>query len=337
MNILCLILIVLCSFSFSKLALAASELDARKQISGSVKAAFMQDDFSALEEMSRNYRVSRSRTTSGLWNLTLFYAGIGAGINEVVEANEREVAFRELGDKITRWARQYPDSPTPHIVFSMVHIEHAWEYRGRGYAYTVPPEAWVPFRKYIALAKQNLEAHKAIAAADPKWYEVMLIVARTEGWERGDFDRLLSEALEREPAFYQTYFQALEYLLPKWHGGVKEIEEFARDAVRRTTQTEGQGMYARIYWYASQAQFENNLFSESSVVWPSMKLGFDDVVARYPDAWNLNNYAKFACLARDKTKMKELLKRIDHDVVVEAWEPNYLFPLCSKWALEEVM
>lgn len=41
---------------------------------------------------------------------------------------------------------------------------------------------------------------------------MMLTVTRAEGWDRSRVNRLLAEALDREPLFYQTYFTALEYL-----------------------------------------------------------------------------------------------------------------------------
>jgi hypothetical protein len=199
----------------------------------------------------------------------------------------------------------------------------------------VNPEAWAPFNKYIQMARDNLEEHKSIAVEDPRWYETMLTIARAQGWERDQFDLLVSEALDREPLFYQTYFLALEYLLPKWHGDILEIERFAQEAVKRTANEEGGGMCARIYWFASQTEFENKLFSSSVAVWPRMKAGFEDVIARYPDAWNVNNYAKFACLAQDKPKTRELLARIGSATVPEAWRPAPLLPRCTAWASTE--
>jgi hypothetical protein len=72
-----------------------------------------------------------------------------------------------------------------------------------------------------------LELHKAVASVDARWYEEMLTVARAEGWDRPQFESLLKEGLDREPYSYQTYSMALEYLLPKWHGDLIEIENFA--------------------------------------------------------------------------------------------------------------
>jgi len=335
MRPICITMLLLGSLVLSNQSFATSEMEDRALISGAAQKAFLGGDFSQLEDASRSYRTTKSRTASGLWKLTLFYHGIASGIEVQAGAHEREAAFRQLEDKTMKWAQLYPDSPSAYIAQSIVHIAHAWAYRGNGYAATVKPDAWVPFQKYISLARQNLEAHKSVAAADPRWYETMLTVARAEGWERNEFDSLLNEALDREPAYYQTYFLALDYLLPKWHGGTREIEEFAREAVRRTSKQEGRGMYARIYWYASQTQFQNELFSKSFAEWPRMKGGFEDVIARYPDAWNLNNYAKFACLAHDKPKVRELMKRIESAIVIDAWQPQSMLQQCSDWVLRE--
>ncbi|MFC4314939.1 DUF4034 domain-containing protein [Steroidobacter flavus] len=242
------------------------------------------------------------------------------------------VPFKALEQQVRRWQQQYPESPTSHIAMSELYLELAWAYRGSGSAATVRKEAWEPFYKNVALARQNLEAHKAIAAVDPRWYEAMLIVARAQGWGRDEFYRLLEEALQREPCFYQTYFAAIQYLLPKWHGDAREIEAFARWAVDRTAQLEGEGMYARIYWYASQAQFRLKLFERSEVVWPRMKQGFDDVVAKYPDTWNLSNYARFACLARDKETTREVMERIPSEALAEIWQPIQVWQGCWDWS-----
>ncbi len=308
----------------------ASELEARERIAGSIREAFDKEDFAKIEVAASNYRTTRSRTASGLWKLTLLYIGVYRAIDESVKESEREKAFRRLDAKVTKWEGQFPQSPTPQIARSILLNAHAWAYRGDSFAYKVPAENWAPFHKYISMARQSLEGHKAIAAVDPTWYVQMLGVARAEGWDRSEFDALLNEALEREPAFYETYFTALEYLLPKWHGGTREIELFAREAVKRTFAQEGWGMYARIYWAASETQFRNALFKDSSAQWPNMKKGFEDVIARYPDVWNLNNYAKFACLARDKPKTRELLNRIQSNFVTQIWEP----PALRQWCID---
>jgi hypothetical protein len=57
------------------------------------------------------------------------------------------------------------------------------------------------------------------------------------------------------------------------------------------------------------------------------------VIARYPDAWNQNNFAKFSCLARDKNKTTELFEQVREEFVPDAWQPMSLYTQCSFWLL----
>jgi hypothetical protein len=323
-----------CAFIPVESAKATTELEQRAAISASVEEKFQANDFAQLENMSRQFRTEKSRTASGLWNLSLFYASLDGAIKNQSQGEDRDASFEAIEGRIREWASKFPESPTAHIAHSQVLIERAWAHRGSGYARSVKPEAWAPFEHYIAMAKANLEKFKSVASVDPKWYEVMMLIARAENWARSEFDALLNAALEREPLFYQTYFSALQYLLPKWHGDIQEIEDFAQDAVARTRNQEGFGMYARIYWFASQTQFKNDIFNNSLVEWSQMKEGFEDVISRYPDAWNLNNYARFACLAGDKPKTMELLRRIESSVIAEAWVPLLMKGRCAHWAFQ---
>jgi hypothetical protein len=323
------------ALAFAGTAFGATEMEERARITDEVQRALFEGKWPTLEKTCNDYRTTKKRTSSGLWYLTLLHGSIDDAISSALERNDPDAAYLDLDARMVGWLKAYPRSPCAHLAVSIVHVAHAWTIRGGGYASQVAPENWAPFRKYIALARKNLEDHKSVAAVDPGWYECMLGIARAQGWPQADFDKLLNEALDKEPLFYQTYFAALENLLPKWHGDATQIETFARDAVRRTSKSEGLSMYARIYWYASQTQFENDLFTDSLAAWPLMKAGFDDVIARYPDAWNLNNYAKFACLAKDRKTARLLLGKIESEVVWEAWSPSSQLSRCRKWASAE--
>jgi hypothetical protein len=323
--------IVLAIGILASLPADATEMGERDAIKAKVVAAFADEDFSRLDAMADEFRRSKSRTSSGLWHLTLFYAGLGAAFHSHGASDE---GWTEVEHSIERWAKAFPNSPTAHVAYGIALIDHGWFFRGDQYAYAVPPDAWAPFSKYIGRAHDYLLAHKTEASIDPRWYETMLIIARAQDWDEGSFRRLLDEALLAEPDFYRTYFAALEYLLPKWHGDLTKVEKLANEAVIVTRRTEGMAMYARIYWYASQTQFGNNIFSNSLVVWPKMKTGFDDIIKRYPDTWNTNNYARFACLARDRKKAKQLFPLIGASPVAEAWSPPELFTRCRSWAMK---
>jgi hypothetical protein len=59
------------------------------------------------------------------------------------------------------------------------------------------------------------------------------------------------------------------------------------------------------------------------------------VTRRYPDQWNLQNYAHFACQARDVETLRKLLPRIEQPVLADAWSGAMSFPVCSGLAAAE--
>ncbi len=316
---------------------AAPELEHRRQVDMAAQAAVASSDFAALDKLANEFRTTKVRTESGLWMLTLLDVGIRRGLlAEQGASEEPDVAFAAIERKTAKWTRLYPASPSGHIAHANILLKHAWAYRSRGHGGHEDPKDLAAFHAYVSKARAHLERHRKVASVDPRWFQTMINVANAQNWERAKFEHLLADAIDQEPLFYETYFSALEFLLPKCHGDIDQIEKFAQNAATRTRATEGRGMYARIYWYASQARFNTRLFEDSKVNWPRLRDGFDDVVARYPDSWNLSNYAKFACLAGDKAKAQALFQRMGDNVANQAWGSARDRDECESWAEETV-
>lgn len=305
------------------------EFAERSAIRRDVSASFEAGQFSKLDALAARYRTSKTRTSSGLWHLTLFYAGISDVLNAEPDFTEY---WKNVERAVGKWVADVPDSPTARLVYARMLVRHGWSYRGSGYANTVTPQNQRMFEEYLTQARSYLEKHKTVASADPYWYELMAIIGYAQSWPEATFASLIAEGLRKEPLFYQTYFAAIDYYAPKWGGSAAAIEQFARDALERTRSIEGYGMYARIYWYASQTQYGDALFTESKVDWTAMKKGIDDVLAKYPDGWNVNNFARFACLARDKAKTAELMARIEGAPLMAVWRVPALFQQCKSWS-----
>ena len=102
---------------------AATELEEREAIVGQVSALFLAEDFGALEQLSRRFRATESRTASGLWHLTLFYAGIKEAINDKQHSASIAAAYAGLEATTLKWADAFPDSPTARIVHAMVLVD----------------------------------------------------------------------------------------------------------------------------------------------------------------------------------------------------------------------
>jgi hypothetical protein len=306
------------------------ELADRKTVAEGARALLIAGRYADLDALAERYRTSRSRTPSGLWHLSMFHVGTESALY----SKKDDDAGRATAERRARqWIKARPRSPAARIAFAQMLVNRAWAIRGSGKGHTVKPEDWQPFRDHLERARLYLEEHKAVAAIDPGWYEAMAHIATDQSWPPERLEALVKEGLAREPAYYGLYFMAVRYYAPQWHGSAEDIERFARQAMDRTRAVEGAGMYARIYWYASQSHYTDKLFAESLVDWETMKKGIDDVLAKHADEWNIQNFARYACLAEDKEKTAQLLKRMTEAPYMEAWASPYWFDRCKAWAL----
>ncbi|MEN8196861.1 MAG: DUF4034 domain-containing protein [Pseudomonadota bacterium] len=306
----------------------AGELEDRTEIARRVSALFEAERFDELDRMAEEFRTQETRSSSGLWMLTLMYRGLYLQHEGKVD----ESYYDKVDGLYLKWAEQNPDSTVARIGYASSLANRAWFFRGSGWGRDVPKEAWERFFEYLAKARLQLMEHKQTTDKDPVWFHDMVVIAKGENWPLDRFLALVEEATGKHPYFYEIYFRSIDYLLPKWHGDKEMIEEFANLAVEETREREGIGMYARIYWHASQVQFGTSLFTGTKVVWNRMSAGIDDVLARYPDQWNINNFAHFACVARDKEKTAALLARIDGPPIETAWANDLInYRLCKLW------
>ena len=63
-----------------------------------------------------------------------------------------------------------------------------------------------------------------------------------------------------------------------------------------------------------------------------MKKGIDDVLKRYPDQWNINNFTLFACQAKDREKARELFQLIKEPPLLAVWKSNSNYLGYKSWA-----
>ena len=77
----------------------------------------------------------------------------------------------------------------------------------------------------------------------------------------------------------------------------------------------GEILYARLNWSVST----NDMFRNGQTDWKRMKAGFERMVQDHPDPWNVNNFAKFACVANDWETVKNLTATIGEKPIVMAW------------------
>ncbi|SFV58435.1 Putative cytoplasmic protein [hydrothermal vent metagenome] len=190
------------------------------------------------------------------------------------------------------------------------------------------------FHKYMNEAYIYLKKHKEILDTHPMWYRLMLDISKGQKWDKKRFFSLLDEAILKYPYFEPIYYGALFHMHPKSASfSHAEIEIVAQKALKATKDKMNNSMYAKFYWVASQAIYKEKLFLDSNVKWEIMRKGIDDVLKDFPSQRNINYFAYYSCLAKDKNKTKELLSMIIKEPSKYPWIKNdNFYTKCVNWS-----
>lgn len=286
-----------------------NELATRMMAQSEVDRAMVEEDFGALNAMARTYREQQSRTGSGVWKLTLFHASVADFIDRIDLCTTCPLS---AATRLKRWMAATPNEPAPQIAYAKFLLSRAGRIRGKTMAREVPPTAWAPFKAYVGQAYEHLLEVKPIAAIDPEWYVAMQQASLLRNDDREQYNAILNEGISKMPTYYELYFTAVFYFLPQWHGSLKDLDQLARMASSKTQATDGDGLYARVYWQISEYLLGDVIRGTSEVDWKLMKRSMRDVAKRYPDDWNLTRFARFACTAEDPAEATFYFAQIKH-------------------------
>ena len=293
------------------------ESEERSKINDTVSVLLKAEDFAALEKIAASYRSEEERTSSGILKLAEFYAGMNA--TAVSSAEEGQAGWDRVIAIIESWIKKYPDSPTPYVAKGTALMNRGWDARGEGWASSVSRQNVERFRQYSIEAATFLIENAEVGSADPHWFQALANAYMALGAGKDDFMALVDAGLERFPNYDPLYFRTAAYLSPKWHGSLAELESFAQAAVARTRAIRGYELYARIYWAGGLANKQLFAFQGSEAVWEDMVRGMDDVVRKYPDQWNINHFAYFACYKGDMETTRRFLELVEEPVSAESW------------------
>ena len=285
-----------------------------------------------LEKQATEAKSKNATLSDGQPKLAAFYSGVASCISDC-QRFETEAAWKLKYGRISDWLKKYPNSTSAKVAEASYFVGYAWFARGRGYASTVKEDAWPLFRERIETARTKLEALTGADRNDPGWYASMLQVAVAQGWPTEKFETVYAEGAKRFPTYTDLYFVAALYFTPKWGGSQTAFNEFVEQVVANTKSQLGETMYARVNW----AYSSRDMFVTRKADWGRMKVGFQRIMRDYPDPWNANNYAKFACMAGDMKTFSELAKQIGEKPLEAAWFGNVqIYRQCQESAQQAV-
>lgn len=289
-------------------------------------ALLMSRAYDKLDQSADEARTKQIPMSDGQPLLTAIYAGaIGCGCGNQLTDELWQVRKQRLDE----WIKRKPNSVTARLAVAAFPVKYAWMARGGGYSNTVSPEGWKLFRERIEEGRKTMEALDARTKQDPGWYEYMLDVGLSQGWPPEMFDAVFFEGVAKYPYYTPLYFFRMSFYSPRWYGSIEHGKRVADDAVERTRSRWGETMYARLNW----ALMDFQMFKNGQADWPRMRTGFQDMMKDYPDAWNLNAFAKFSCIALDRETLSGLVTKIGDTPIVQGWDNDVnRYQRCRAWA-----
>ena len=307
------------------------EINIRAGIKVRARILFEQGKFGELNALAKQF-YDGERTPAGIPKLQFFYEGLVEYAHyqtPSLAAVPNEKGWQRMFDRVQAWIAQSP-SPAAYIALANFHHAFAWEWRGGGFARAVSHSAWTPYREQLKIERGVLEAHKSEAAVDPEWYFTMENLALEQNWPQSESQRLYAEALSKNRFYDRVYYAIATRLEPQWGGSWEAVEQMANASARSTRDKMGDIFYTRIYQWAIDCGCQ--MFRKSRVDWPRMKAGFQEMLRRFPDPWNANQFANFACEAEDRATAKALLANLPL-VITPAWDGGEnVYQACKAWA-----
>ena len=288
-----------------------------------VERLIAHEQFDDLDRLFDDWSDPKSRMADGRWKLSSF-------VDAVTERFVVTKAWDSNYLVLQNWKKKNPKSIAANLSEVIYWINYAWDARGNGYADSISPLGRKLFEERLLKAEQTLLNCKDSSSQNPVWYSEYIRVANGLNWPKADIYKLVMDAEQKQKYFYGLYMRYAVALTPKWGGSWELVDAFIKASTDNTKDQEGHSLYARLYWTVDEHTPEFNLFRDTQASWPEMKKGFDDLMRRYPhSAWNLNNYAAYACKAGDKSTFQYLRFLIGNNVTPQAWNSSYSLDLCE--------
>lgn len=202
-------------------------------------------------------------------------------------------------------------------------------------------------RDWTAQERQTAEALKALGQVkdqgrkDPMWNATTIALQTMGGATPAQTLAVvrahLSTMSEPGEMFFEEVVAALDL---KSTDALPQLRELADLAVQRTATTRGKGMHAVIYLSAFFHAPALRLapFKPGVTDWSTMDAALTDLLQYRPSSTDLVQHAAMACLAQDRKRTTELIRRAPPATGMEApfwkvWGGEPFYERCKTWAL----
>ncbi|MDB5534500.1 MAG: hypothetical protein JWO28_2815 [Hyphomicrobiales bacterium] len=278
-----------------------------------------------LDRLFEDARDPTALTAAGGWKLRAYHRGIEPYFEARTDPTEL-LAERQ------KWKEHSPHSAAAALAEVYYWIGYAWYAHGSGYANSVTEDGWRLMRERLVTAHDLLIKSAPVASGSPEFYRLHIDLASAMGAPKEKIREAFREAAKKFPTYYALYSVTAQGLMPKSGGSWAMLDDFAKEAIELTKETEGTSFYTRIYMSVAEAERANtDIFRDTQASWPMIKKGFEDLEARFPySAWIRNNEASFACRANDKNAYVAARLRMGDNIESDVWVGAYSIDLCDR-------
>jgi len=278
---------------------------------------YQRGNFEGLDKILGKAQSEGQRTPSGLWRGGLVLSGIQDSIGDVESAAD----FAAAEAKARQWMASRPTSPYAPIVLAYVYEAKACSCARRGSKPLPPAERRAWNMKALAVLAGNPQARSL-----GEYHNLAVELADRIGYDEATVRSYYRNGVQAQPGYFPTRFAWISYLA-RQKDGAKRVEQAAREALAEPPFPDRDALYARMLWWAAQNAYGDELFEQVPVDWPTFEKSFDAMLAQYPDGWNRNNYARFACLAGHRERARALMQ--GHEPMDGIWDSEEEFEACT--------
>ncbi len=292
-------------------------------------------DFDGLDKMAKDLRGSREQRVTGKWVLDSFYkAFIWDNPQNKEFLTEAEIVSSM--NKVDEWVKGRPNSVTARIVLASLWFKYAWLARGTGFAGGVSAEGWTQMKQREGTASNILTGTRKLTESCPRWWYLMLSIAKDEGWEKWRYDALFNECVATYPDYKSAYFARVLNLQPRWHGEAGEWERFAAESADKLGGANGDKFYAQLiwavdatHWYYTRERYNGKLFADFTISYPRVKKGFEDMLKSRPDSIALlSEFCHLSCAGGDRQRAAISFVQLAGRVDTQVWNSEAAFNTC---------
>jgi len=297
---------------------------------GVINTLFLQENFAELEKIEQQNRIEKGRVIGGAWKSYCFFTGIAAPFGEELKDSDYDFRFSIA----KKWVAAYPGSATARIALADLYSSYASFARGSGLADSVSSAGWQRFNSRMAQAKQVLLEAAALKDKDVDWFDVMMQVSNSEGWDRTRERELFDQAVAFEPSYYHFYRRYALYLLPQWYGQDGDVKAFGDEIAALRPEPESSVFYFEIV-SSLTCYCTTGMDALRQTSWPRTKQGYANLQRLYGTS-NLkaNRFAFLAFVAKDKSAANQAFASTTAPEL-DIWTNSQVFDYARTWAASQ--